>query len=1810
MSSRGMNLVCKSQSLFLLSLMAIFSLLPPAAAFAQTTVSNTSYYLGNVAIGTTGPTRTISFKNTGAAAVTISSISVTAGGPYGLPVPGTSPCGASLAAGATCYIGINLSPTTPGAQPAGTLTITSSSPSSPQTVALSGVGVQPTVASPSPLAFGNVVSGATSAAKPLTLYNYLPSSISVTAPTVSAPYAITGGTCGTTLNASSTCTYLLTVAPTAVGAVAAQSLTIATSAANSPLTVPLTATGINPTAVSPTSVSFGNVAVGSASLSKTVALFNYQLTPLTISSITPSAGVTVNPGAPTACGSTLAAGKTCTISLTWTPTTLGALSGGSLTIGSNAANSPTTVALTGTGIAPTAVSPTSVNFGNVVVGTSSPLKTVTLTNYQATSLNVASLSVTAGSAYSIDPSSTCLTPTVAANGGTCTVNLAVTPVTVGAQPAASLTISTSASNSPNTVALSATGINSVTLSPAALSFGSGAVGATTAARTIRLTNNQTGALSLTGNVFNGPFVLDSAATTCPTAGGVLSGSLAAGANCIIGIDFKPAVLGATSGGQVTVLDNAASSPQIAALSGNGVVAATVSPTALSFGNVVANTISATKNVTLYNSQAVAMSLTTISTSAPYAIVAPISGTPCVPGGSLAASASCSFGVTFAPTTTGAAAANSVTIVDGAANSPQTVTLTGTGVVAVTLPSTLAFGNVVINQMAEKGVTLTNNQAVPLSIASISGFTGGYSLDATKTTCSTTTALGAGTSCVIGVDLTATTLGVQPAASFSVAFGGGVSTASVSLTANALSPVALSPTSLYLPTTFVGLTSAPKTVTLTNTQNAPLTIGSATITGVDPNDFAVTSSCPTSPTALPATKSCQFFVTFTPIASGTRTATLNVNDTAGNSPQTVALSGNGNPPVVISPSTTQNFTANVGTTSTYRTFTIYNEQPAVALHIAAFKLTGPFIQSATTCPMSPAALGGAGAVASCTLAVQFDPTIGGVAGGQLQVQDDAATSPQVVNLSGTGTNPLTISPSGAAFSAQTVGTVSAPKIFTLTNHETQSETFSFAAVGSLAAGDYQANSNCATGVIAAQSSCLIYVSFSPTSVTPSTTRSGSLTVTDSAKGGSAIVASLTGSATSTPPAAAVSSVSPGAGQTGTVVPVVITGNGWTHFTNSSVITFWEQNATSTACNIAVSGVSAVNANTINATLTLSGTTYGGCNINVKSPLGGGKTESAWLISAFNLAETPGQSITSVNPAFGTQGQTLNVAITAVGTHFQQGVTIAKFGDGVTMNSLTIVDATDATANITISNTTYVGYRTVTMQTNGEFAISVLSAQNNPIFQIGANNATLVSVSPNVEPQGFSGQVTLNATGTHFLQNATTVSIGGAIVGNVNVITPTQAVAEVAVPAGAPIGVQNVQVATGGEIAGLGNAFTITGATPALVSVAPVSGFQGQNNIDVIVTGNAFTLFNSGTLTADFTGEITVNSVTPLSASSADVNISIHGNAAVGGITATLISTTSSYGIKNFQFTFTVTPSSASIVSVSPACIPQGGQLTLNVLGSNTSWVQGTTTATFYPQSVPIPSVAEVTINSATSAALAVAVPTTTPPGNYGFYMATGGQVVSSSMCVTANTPTLTMSPANGLLPTAPAVTSFTVNFTGQFTHWGATTLPVIAGQGVTLSHFVVNSPVSAQATVTIIGATNGTPTATGPRLVTFTTGGEIVTTYFNVTQTPVGIVYVSPDHTAPSTTADVTITGLNTHFNQATTQVLFGPQITVNSVTVTDAAHLTANITTSYMLNSVLTPSPSGYQNIFVNTGSEQVMAGFLVDYPALPSLVSVSPSSG
>jgi large repetitive protein len=88
---------------------------------------------------------------------------------------------------------------------------------------------------------------------------------------------------------------------------------------------------------------------------------------LDISNITPSGDFAISANT---CGATLAAKKSCKVSITFTPMALGALTG-MLTFADNAANSSQTVPLSGTGVEPATLMPASAVYAKQKVGTTS-----------------------------------------------------------------------------------------------------------------------------------------------------------------------------------------------------------------------------------------------------------------------------------------------------------------------------------------------------------------------------------------------------------------------------------------------------------------------------------------------------------------------------------------------------------------------------------------------------------------------------------------------------------------------------------------------------------------------------------------------------------------------------------------------------------------------------------------------------------------------------------------------------------------------------------------------------------------------------------------------------------------------------------------------------------------------------------------------------------------------------------------------------------------------------------------------------------------------------------------------------------------------------------------------------------------------------------------------------------------------------------------------------------------------------------------------------------------------------------------------
>ena len=271
--------------------------------------------------------------------------------------------------------------------------------------------------------------------------------------TLSASGLPSGVTAGFGANPT-TSTSLLTL--TASGSAATGTVTVTIQGVSGSLTHTTTISlTVNPTGtgpavtLSPTSLPFGRKVVGVTSAAKTVTLTNTGNLTLNISSITISGDFALKPSTKP-CGSTVAVGASCKISVTFTPTQLGARSG-NVTITDDASNSPQMVPLSGTGIAQATLTPSSAKYASQTVGTTSPAKVFTLKNNLGVTLTGVSISTTGD--FSV--SSTFCGSSVAA-GGTCTINVVFTPTAIGTRTG-TVQASDSASNSPQISNLTGTG---------------------------------------------------------------------------------------------------------------------------------------------------------------------------------------------------------------------------------------------------------------------------------------------------------------------------------------------------------------------------------------------------------------------------------------------------------------------------------------------------------------------------------------------------------------------------------------------------------------------------------------------------------------------------------------------------------------------------------------------------------------------------------------------------------------------------------------------------------------------------------------------------------------------------------------------------------------------------------------------------------------------------------------------------------------------------------------------------------------------------------------------------------------------------------------------------------------------------------------------------------------------------------------------------------------------------------------------------------------------------------------------------------
>ena len=1049
----------------------------------QVLLSPSTLDFQNQTVGTTSAPLAVLLSNPGGGSLSISTIAIT--GSSASQFAQTNNCISGVAPAGSCTINVTFTPATADNQSA-QLVITDNAVGSPHTIPLLGLGSDPASAqislSKTALTFDSQIVNTASAAQSVTLSNPGTAALTISGITLAGrnigDFSETN-TCGTGLAAGQSCNLTVTFKPSGVGPRTAQAL-IADNANGSPQPVTLNGTGAaTPTpvaSVSPASVTFPSQTVNTTSAAMAVTLSNTGTAALAITSVGISGADAAEFAQTNTCGSTLDAGANCLVNVSFTPSAPGARSA-RLQITDNAAGSPQSITLNGSGTAtPTpiaTISPASLTFPTQTVQTTSTAMPVTLSNTGSAGLTLTSIGISGTNAGEFAQTNTC--GSTLAAGANCTVSVSFTPSATGAR-SAQLQIIDNAAGSPQSITLSGSGtatpIPIATILPALLTFPSQTVKTTSTAMPVIFSNTGSAALTLTSIGISGANAADFAQTnTCGS-------TLAAGANCTVSVSFTPSAPG-TRSAQLQIIDNAAGSPQSIALSGSGTTTptpiATISPASLTFPTQTVQTTSTAMPVALSNTGSAALTLTSIAISGPNAAEFAQTNT-C--GSTLASGANCTVSVSFTPSATGARSAQ-LQIIDNAAGSPQSVTLSGAGIATATptatiSPTSLTFPSQTVQTTSSAmSVTLSNTGSAVLTLTSIA-ISGPNAAEFAQTnTCGSTLASGA--NCTVSVSFTPSATGAR-SAQLQIIDNAAGSPQSVTLSgagiATATPTATISPTSLTFPSQTVQTTSSAMSVTLSNTGSAVLTLTSIAISGANAADFAQTNMCGST---LASGANCTVSVSFTPSATGARSAQLQITDNAAGSPQTVALTGTGvvvaAPAVTLTPASLSFGNQSVGLASAASAVVLANTGNS-ALTVGSISVAGAnapdFAQTNTcTAAIAPAA--------SCSISVVFTPAMSGPRSAQIIITDNASGSPQQVPLSGTGANAT----------APDFSISAAPQSATLAPGQSKGFTLSVSASG----GFSQAVTFACSGLPAA-AAC----SFSPASVTPGSSSPGTTTLT--------------------------------------------------------------------------------------------------------------------------------------------------------------------------------------------------------------------------------------------------------------------------------------------------------------------------------------------------------------------------------------------------------------------------------------------------------------------------------------------------------------------------------------------------------------------------------------------------------------------------------------------------------------------------------------------------------------------------------------------
>ncbi|MFL5350088.1 MAG: beta strand repeat-containing protein, partial [Hyalangium sp.] len=854
-------------------------------------VSPLSRAFGEGVVNGSGSSKTVTVTNVGTLNSVIQVTPVLTGAGAASYI--VSPSVLSVTARGSQDFTVTFVPTAEGSDDA-TLSFTTDESGSPTvpSVALTGTGVIPVATVASTVAFGEQRVGATSAATmALAVRNDGSGTLHITNAVLSGTDSARYSVSPTTLDVPSGQSLDLTVTftPTAVGATSA-TLTLSTDDVDQP-TVPvaLSGTGVNPTAVVASSVAFGEQSVGATPApTLSLAVGNSGTGTLHITSAvlsgTDSARYSVSPAT-----LNVPAGQSLNLTVTFTPTALGATSA-TLTLSTDDVAKPTiTVALSGTGVNPTAVVASTVAFGEQSVGaTPAPTMALAVRNSGTGTLHItnAVLSGTNSARYSISPA----TLDVPA-GQSLNLTVTFTPVAEGAT-SATLTLTTNdVAKSTITVALSGTGVNPVATVASTVAFGEQRVGATPAATMpLAVRNDGTGTLHITNAVLSGT---DSARYSVSPA----TLDVPAGQSLNLTVTFTPTVPGATSA-TLTLSTSDVAKPTIAvALSGTGVNPTAVVASTAAFGEQrVGATPAATLPLAVRNSGTGTLHITSAVLSGADSARYSVSPTTLdVPAGQ-----SLNLTVTFTPTVPGATSATLTLSTSDVAKPTIAVALSGTGVnPTAVVASTLDFG--------ERSVGATPAPTLPLAVRN----SGTGTLHITSAVLSGTDSarysvspatldVPAGQSLNLTVTFTPAAEGATSATLTLNTDDVAKPTVTVALSGTGVNPAATVASTVAFGEQRVGATpAATMALAVRNDGSGTLHITNAVLSGADSARYSV------SPATLdvPSGQSLNLTVTFTPTVPGATSATLTLSTSDVAKPTiAVALSGTGVNPTALVAST--------------------------------------------------------------------------------------------------------------------------------------------------------------------------------------------------------------------------------------------------------------------------------------------------------------------------------------------------------------------------------------------------------------------------------------------------------------------------------------------------------------------------------------------------------------------------------------------------------------------------------------------------------------------------------------------------------------------------------------------------------------------------------------------------------------------------------------------------------------------------------------------------------------------------------------------